>query len=164
MKNIKRYFFIGIIFVSVLGTLLHFAYDWSGGNDFLGLFVPINESIWEHTKLLFFPMILYAVFLNRKARENHPCILSDLICGALFGVSAIIVLFYTYSGITGNHFAVVDILIFYISVLMSFFIVYKRTINGKSCNNIFIILGVAMIFLFIIFTLFPPEIPLFIAP
>ena len=164
MKNIKRYFFIGIIFVSLLRTLLHFAYDWSGGNDFLGLFVPINESIWEHTKLLFFPMLIYSIFLHKKTGKKYPCILSDMIFGALFGIGAIIVLFYTYSGIVGNHFAVVDILIFYISVLMSFYIVYKRTINKKSCNNIYMISGMVMVLLFIVFTVYPPDIPLFIEP
>ncbi len=164
MKGIKSYLIIGIIFVSVAGTLLHFAYDWSGENAIVGLFVPINESIWEHTKLLFFPMLIYSLFFYKKTGKKYPCILSDMIFGAISGVGAIIVLFYSYSGIIGFHFALADILIFYISVILSFYITYKRIINKKPCNNIFIILGVVMIFLFIIFTLYPPDIPLFIEP
>lgn len=46
---------VGILFVSVLGVLMHFVYEWSGSNRFVGLFAPINESTWEHMKLLFFP-------------------------------------------------------------------------------------------------------------
>ena len=43
-----------ILSVSLLGTLLHFTYRWSGRNP---LIAPVNESVWEHMKLLFFPML-----------------------------------------------------------------------------------------------------------
>ena len=48
----------GILCVSILGTLLHFTYRWSGRNPLIGLIAPVNESVWEHMKLLFFPMHL----------------------------------------------------------------------------------------------------------
>ncbi len=47
-----------ILFVIVLGTLMHFMYNWSGKHPFAGLIAPVNESVWEHMKLLFFPMLL----------------------------------------------------------------------------------------------------------
>ena len=40
------------IFISVLGVLLHFTYEWSGDNAVVGLFSAVNESTWEHLKLL----------------------------------------------------------------------------------------------------------------
>ena len=49
---------ISTIFVMVLGTLLHFTYKWSNNNMLVGIFSPINESIWEHLKLMFFPMLI----------------------------------------------------------------------------------------------------------
>jgi hypothetical protein len=46
---------------TLLGTLLHFAYDFSGQNFVVGLFSAINESTWEHLKLLFMPFLLTLV-------------------------------------------------------------------------------------------------------
>lgn len=166
MKGIKFYMIAGTIFVSVLGTLLHFVYEWSGNNVLVGLFTPINESIWEHTKLLFFPMLIYLVYLTRKTGTQYPCIGAALISGALAGAASIIALFYTYSGIIGFNVAVVDISIFFISVIISFYIVYKIATTCKE--NIYTTLSqtlwIMMICLYIIFTISPPQIPLFISP
>lgn len=49
------------IFISVLGVLLHFTYEWSGDNVVVGLFSAVNESTWEHLKLLFFPFLLLTI-------------------------------------------------------------------------------------------------------
>ena len=163
MKNLKTYTITGIILVSLLGTLLHFAYEWSGNNFLLGLFVPVNESIWEHTKLLFFPMMLY-LFLNKKARAKYPCLTASTIYGALFGALMIIVLFYTYSGITGKHTSLADISIYYVSVIVSFLIIYKNTLNCTQSNtSSALLLAASVTLLYIIFTLFPPNLPLFIS-
>ena len=56
MHSSKRVMILAAIVVFVLGTLAHFVYDWSGQNSFIGLLTPVNESTWEHMKLLFFPM------------------------------------------------------------------------------------------------------------
>lgn len=166
MKNIKSYIIKGILFVSVLGTLFHFVYNLSGNNFFVGLLTPINESIWEHTKLIYFPMLIYSLYLNKNLKNTYPCISSSMISGGLLGVLLIIVLFYTYSGIVGFNVAFIDILIFYISVIISFYIVYKLTLSCKAnkYRRTLEIINILMICLYIIFTVFPPNIPLFIAP
>ncbi len=166
MKNIKIYIIFGILFVSVTGTLFHFLYEWSGNNVIVGLFSPINESIWEHTKLLFFPMLIYSLIFSKKLSKQYPCIYSAMISGALAGVALIMALFYTYSGIIGFHVAIVDILIFYISVIIAFLIVYKVAMSCKDDKYYILlqILQIMMIILYILFTFFPPNIPLFISP
>lgn len=166
VKGLKSYIIIGIIFVSVLGTLFHFAYGWSENNIFVGLFTPINESIWEHTKLLFFPMLIYSFYLNKKIGKEYPCLNSAMISGTLSGVAIIIVMFYTYSGILGFHTAFADIAIFYISVILAFCIVYKLTLSCKAnkYHTLLQALQIITICLYIIFTFSPPDIPLFISP
>ena len=166
MKSLKSYMMAGILFVAILGTLLHFAYEWSGNNILVGLVTPVNESIWEHTKLIFFPTLLYGMYLNKKIGTKYPCLKSSMMLGALTGILLIIVLFYTYSGIIGFHLAFVDIAIFYISVIVSFYMVYKRTTSctEDKYRNIIDIIGVIFIGLFIFFTFSPPDIPLFINP
>lgn len=59
--NIKKWKMISILFSLVVGTLLHFTYQWSGENAFVGLFSAVNESTWEHLKLAFFPMLFMAI-------------------------------------------------------------------------------------------------------
>ncbi len=63
-KFYKRYVVIGFFVVGILGTLFHFVYGWSGQLWLVGLFVPVNESTWEHMKLLFIPMLIYIMFGN----------------------------------------------------------------------------------------------------
>lgn len=164
MKGIKSYILTGIIFVSVLGTFLHFAYDLSGSNFLVGLFTPINESIWEHTKLIFFPMLLHALFFNKlKNNKFSNIIYASTILGALIGVLFIITAFYTYSGIIGYHLAVLDISIFYISVIIAFYVTYKTALSPKinQWTTVLTLLGILMICIYIILTLYPPSVPLF---
>ncbi len=88
----------GIIFVAITGTLFHFLYELSGNNFFIGLFTPLNESVWEHTKLIFLPMLIYYFYLDKKTKNTYSCIKSSMKSGILARVLLIIVLFYTYSG------------------------------------------------------------------
>ncbi len=166
MNKLKKYFILGAVFVSVLGTFLHFAYSLSEESLIVGLFTPVSESVWEHTKLIFFPMLLCAFFFKIKLKKDYPCAPTSLIFGALLGIILIISLFYTYSGIIGKNFAFADISIFFISVIWSFFASYKKALfcKTKKYTKLLIILAVIVIILFFIFTITPPVIPLFVAP
>ncbi len=166
MKGLKSKFVAGALFVSVLGTLLHFAYAFSGNNWLVGLFTPIHESVWEHAKLTFFPMLLYTVYLCKKEKEAKPCIQSAMLSATLLSVLLILVLFYTYSGILGFHIAFADIAIFYISVILSFCAAYALSVSCKAAawNTRVLLLNIVMAFLFILFTFCPPSLPLFIRP
>ena len=57
----KKYTVITIISASCvigIGTLFHFLFELLGQNAFVGLFTPVNESVWEHLKLIYFPFII----------------------------------------------------------------------------------------------------------
>ena len=123
-RFLKTTTILGILFVSILGTLAHFFYEWSGNNPIVGLFVPINESTWENMKLLFFPMIIYLLLVNWYLHfHNIPVSTSQInagyMTGILYGLLAIPTLFYTYRGILGFHLTFIGIAIFYISVILS---------------------------------------------
>ena len=57
-KSVFKFQIISTIFVIIFGTLLHFTYNWSNNNSLIGAFSAVNESTWEHLKLLFFPMLI----------------------------------------------------------------------------------------------------------
>lgn len=40
------------IAVTIIGSLFHFVYDFSGRNKFVAFFAAVNESTWEHVKLV----------------------------------------------------------------------------------------------------------------
>lgn len=120
MNPLKRFTLIGIIFVLVTGSLAHFVYDWSLQNFIIGFFFPVSESTWEHMKLIFFPMLLYGLFLYSRLKEDYPCLASALPAGILSGTFLIPVLFYTYSGILGKNYMALDITTFVIAVLVAF--------------------------------------------
>ncbi len=104
MKTLKTSMIIGAFFVLVTGTLAHFLYDWSGENPIVGLFTPVNESIWEHMKLLFFPMLLYSAVLVLRFKDKEPCMMCSLCFGNLLGTFLIPVLYYTYTAVLHRDF------------------------------------------------------------
>ena len=127
MNQLKRYLIIGTIFVIILGTLSHFFYDWSNNSFVVGFFSPVNESTWEHMKLVFFPMLLFSLFANSKLKSIYPCITSSLLFGILIGTFLIPIFFYTYTGILGYNVFILDLTTFILAVICAFFSVYRLT-------------------------------------
>lgn len=167
MKNpLNRLLLTGILFVSVTGTLAHFVYDWSGQNSLLGFFVPINESIWEHIKLLFFPMLLFTAYAAYRRDKQYPGLSTALMWGILSGCLLIPTLYYTYTGAFGFHSSVIDIGIFFVSVLATFFVAHYLQKKHSSRLKSFLP-GLLILLLWgacIAFTLVPPPLPLFANP
>ena len=162
MKKLKKFCVVGAIFTSVMGIISHFVYEWSGNNFLVGLFFPVNESTWEHLKLLFFPMLAYSLIAGKRLEQQYPCIYNALFTGILVGMGLIPVLFYTYSGILGKDVAWVNILIYIISVIAAFTVVYKRA--TAPCNEESKVLRFVMygfILAFMMFTVYPPELGIF---
>lgn len=166
MKTLKRYSMLGVLFVWIVGTIWHFVYEWSGNNRILGLIFPVNESVWEHMKLIFFPMLLYALYMKQKLKNTFPCIGSALLTGILTGTFLIPVIFYTYTGILGKNNIVLDVATFLCSVVSAFLVVYRLTLSCKTDRDKFLLkLAVCMIAVcFFVFTYNPPELGIFEDP
>ena len=72
--KIKTWQIISVIFCFILGTSLHFVYELSGENNIIAIFSSVNESTWEHLKLVFFPMLITAIigfFVVEKKNNNY---------------------------------------------------------------------------------------------
>ena len=102
------YFILGFFFVSITGTLAHFLYDFSDQNCIVGLFTPVNESTWEHMKLIFFPMLLYSLFTISKLHEQYPCVKNGLFIGMIIGTFLIPILFYAYTSVLCYKKLIID--------------------------------------------------------
>jgi len=156
----------GILFVLITGTLAHFLYGWTGNHIIAGLFTPVNESTWEHMKLVFFPMLLYALLLIPKCRTRCPCIVPALPAGILLGTGLVPVIFYTYTGILGFDFFVLDLLTFGLSVIAGFYTVYRLAGSCRASKYTVLLYAMTAVtaLCFALFTCFPPTLGLFREP
>ena len=165
-KTISFFSFLSVV---ILGTLFHFAFAYSGYSTIVGAFTPVNESIWEHLKLLIFPSIIIAIpeyILHTNRRRDF--IISKII-SLLIGITFIVTSFYTYTGITGNHNFIIDIIIFIVACALSSYLTCIIISSKKfhfSDNKaiIMVLILTAMILLFVYYTFDPPQIELFRDP
>lgn len=161
---------INTIILVILSSLSHFAYNLSGDSLIVGLFNPINESVWEHLKFMFFPNLLWWIvmyFIQKKRCEIS--LQKWIIASAISLITApllVIFIFYSYTGALGIESVILDITL----VFICYFIALKLSLNiykhvHPSTSKIVIsILVIALFFLsFIVFTFNPPLLPIFSA-
>ena len=165
-KNVSLWQFAGFCLSSLGGTLLHFLYDWTAKSLLVAPFSGVNESTWEHMKLLFFPLFLFAWIQTRycNAHKSFWCI---KFIGITTGLISIPVLFYTYNGAFGKSPDWFNITIFFIATALAFLLEWhlfkQKNMSCKSPRLAFLALCIIGV-LFILFTFFPPNIPLFADP
>lgn len=166
MKHLKAFTLIGILFVLITGVLAHFLYDWTGKNPIVGLFTPVNESVWEHMKLLFFPMLIYFLFVISPRSENRPCLASAFCLGILAGTFLIPLCYYLYTSLLKRDFFLLDIGIFIFSTLAAFWSSYRLSLSckPKSPGILPAFLVCALFVCFIVFTHHPPALKIFEDP
>lgn len=163
-QKLKRSEIIGCLFVWIAGTLLHFVYDWTNQNQIIGLISPVNESVWEHLKLLLFPTIVYSVFQYFYVGREYLNYFTAKLLGILSGMLVIVIGFYGSLAIFGKPITWIDIALFLIGVAVSFIVSYqfmvKRNVSeGVEILSFFILL--LIIILFWAFTYYPPDFFLF---
>ena len=165
IKKIRNYQIFSTIFVIILGTLLHFTYEWLGENKIIAVFSSVNESTWEHLKLIFFPMLITIIIGYFYFKNELPNFVCSKTIGILVAIGFTVIFFYTYTGILGKNIAAIDISSFFIAVILGEIISYLLIINKFKCNNkIAIVVFTILFILFIVFTYNAPKIGLFKDP
>jgi len=163
-KKVLRWDLIGIAVISVLGSVLHFAFEWSGEWEPVGVIAAVNESVWEHFKIGFWPALFYSIFEYRFLRKSTNNFAIAKAAGIYVIPIAIAVLFYSYTAIIGKEIFIVDILIFVIAVGLGQLTSY-RILTLKPLPNILHGFGIFLIVIlavaFGLFTFYPPRLPIF---
>jgi len=148
------------------GTVLHFLYDWLGMAAWIAPFSGVNESTWEHMKLLFWPMFLFAIVQSFFFRYEKKfwCI---KLRGALLGLGLIPVLFYTYNGAVGKSPDWLNITIFFVCAAAAYLwetrLFKTKKVQCGSQKWSFVLLCFIAV-LFVLFTFKTPEIGIFKDP
>lgn len=166
--KIRKWTIVGIIFTICLGILIHFTYNWSNKNIIIGIFSAVNESTWEHLKLLITPMLLFGAieyFIYGKQFKNFIAV---WFLSILIGMGTIIISFYTYVGIIGKNFLILDIATFILGVLAAYYFSYQALKLGLFSSNRKDKIGrigiIVLVVCIILFTFIPPHIALFRDP
>ncbi len=157
----------GATFVAILGTLLHFAYDWTQGCILVAPISAVNESTWEHMKIMFFPMLIYALIQSKFFAKDYQNYWTIKCIGTLVGTLLIPFLFYLLNAILGKTPDWLNVLIFFISLGVAFLIegilLKSQWLHQTNQTMPKIILGITAC-LFFLFTFFPPKLPIFLDP
>ena len=140
MKPFRRSVQIGWLVSLMLGTLLHFTYDWSGNNRVVGLYSAMNESVWEHLKLLFFPVLLYTILEYLWIGHRKSGYVLVRAKAALWGMLAIVACYYTYTGIVGRGFLAADLILFLIGTAITAWYTWRQTPNACGGDGLGVLL------------------------
>ena len=149
----KKICVVGFFVVSLLGTLFHFTYD------LVPIFIfPKNESIFEHTKLIFMPMLIY-YFISFYFLNNKKRMFTIFITSILIGILLVVSIYYIYSGILGFDNDIINVMIYYVAVLIMFLNLYKEKTLLSFTNSV--VICIIIFILMIVFTYYPLNIAFF---
>jgi hypothetical protein len=155
---------VGAVAVIVTGTLLHFAYDLSGGSRVVAAFAPANESVWEHLKLVLIPMLALGLVETKWLGDRRRLWWAKL-AGVVTASGFIVAFFYTYTGAFGVHsIVVVDILTFVAAIASGQWLSYRIIISPRTPPvpvTVSVVALLLLVALFAVLTFTPPHIPLF---
>ena len=167
-RRLWRWQLAGFLLTGIAGVLLHFLYDWTNKSLVVALFSAVNESVFEHMKLLFFPTVIFSIieyFFVKNEFANYP---ASITLSAISGMMTIIMLFYTYTGILGYTVDFINISIYYISLVIMLKVKYKlilsERLQGQNTAMLSILLCFLIALIFVLFTYNPPHLGLFKKP
>ncbi|MBR2402204.1 MAG: hypothetical protein IKB01_05510 [Lachnospiraceae bacterium] len=166
-KSVFYWQVAGVLFTIALGVFLHFLFDMTNKNVIAALFAAVNESIWEHLKLLFYPAFLFAIIESKFLEEEYEQFWCVKLKGIILGILLIPVFYYTYTGILGVSAGWVNIAIFVVSAGIVFWVETRRFQKDGQCtlrSEAAIIVLCIIALVFAVLTFVTPKIPIFEDP
>lgn len=162
-KNLKLTI-AGVFVIFFLAALIHSAYEITG-LDFLKPFAPVNESVWEHMKMMFTAGMIwmfYELYLGMNRYKNYYFARA---MGIIVLVFLVPILYYGYTAFTDESILIVDILISLVASAIGqgvFYTILNSKKNYSQYSKISILALVLLFILFVLFTYNPPNLKIFI--
>ncbi len=163
-RSVLKWELVGIAVISMLGSALHFVFEWAGGWEPVGVIAAVNESVWEHLKIAFWPALFYAIFEYPFLRRSVSNFMIAKAIGIYVMPVAIAIIFYSYTAVTGEEILAVDILTFFVAVALGQLASYKiLTMNRLPAwtGRLGLAMVIALAVAFGVFTFYPPHLPIF---
>ncbi len=160
--------FINTMILGAAASLSHYLYKLSGKNLIAGLFNPVNESVWEHLKIMFFPFLLWwmVIYLSKNRKHDIPLItwIESAAVSLVVAPLSVILLYYGYTGAFGIESVFIDVLLAFICYYIALCIAahyLEYSVPNKSAAIVSVIIIVIIFAAFIVYTFNPPELPMF---
>lgn len=167
-KRLMRWESICCLLVCALGTAGHFLYGWTGRAPIAAAFSSVNESTWEHMKLLYWPYLLCTAAECIVFGDAFRNFFAVKAAALLLGLAAIPTLHYTVSGAFGQLPGWGNMAIFYLSVVLAYAVGARAlrcgALKGERLQTVGFVLLLGMGLLFVYWTYHPPLLPLFRDP
>lgn len=166
-KSVPSWQVAGFIFTSVLGTFLHFLFDLAGGSAAAALVSAVNESIWEHMKLIYYPMLLFSFVEHRFWGRETPGFWCVKLKGILLALVLIPAIYYLYTGALGISADWFNITIFFLAAAVAYWVETKLFQAQRPCripDRLALGLLLLIAAVFTLFTFRTPQAPLFRDP
>lgn len=165
----QKWILKGIIGLFILAIGFHFIYDLTGQNMVAGIFSPVNESVFEHCKVILWPTIgwwtIYYFVKRHTYRIDSAKWFTSQFIAIVIAILVIPLAYYFYTGAFGIENMAIDILIVFLATLIGQYVGYRNYKYGKGINAmIALVLIAVVIVLFIWLTFNPVHIPLFQDP
>jgi len=151
-----------IVPLGLLGSLLHFLFDWTKHNKFVAFFSAVNESYWEHIKIAIWPVLLLQIVLFSLGGYQFPSYVPASTI-ALYSIPVTMVgLVFLYKSVTKRNILWLDISIFFvcIAIAQSIFVQVLGQLSATSgtvvMSSLFLL---GLIVAFLLFTFRPPREP-----
>lgn len=163
-RTILTYEIIGMIFIIIIGSLLHFTFELSGFSPLVGVFSAVNESVWEHLKLGFWPLTIYTFIEYWKIKDKTNNFFLAKAFAACTMILIIPVIFYSYTSITCEAILAIDIGSFIVAVVVGQYLSYKLLTfrqQSKTLELLSMIVLAVLAVLFVVFTFYPPHLSVF---
>lgn len=167
-KLINKTILSGTLIIFILATLFHFLFEITGESRIAAAFFPVNESIFEHLKLVLYPSIIFWMasyfILNRNYKINFSkwivSMTISIIIATLYILSSFYVLRYA--------FEVQSLALDILSILVGPFLgqllglhYYNRGKTNAILTAICVAIVILLIIIFTKFTFNPPKLPIF---
>jgi hypothetical protein len=164
-RNLLKWEIAGFFFIGLIGAALHFTFELSDfSSNVVAYFSAVNESTWEHLKMVFFPGLVFALIEYTYVREEVNNYLVAKAASLFLMPLIIVVGWYLYAPAVGRSIFPLDLLLFYIAVAVGQVVSYRiltRPPLAKRYQQLSIA-GILLLFVaFSTFTFYPPRIFLF---
>lgn len=114
-KKILNWELIDMVFIIIFGSLDHFLFDWTKLLP-LAFISPVNESVWEHTKLVIWPGLIYFIIEYKYIKGLTKNFFMAKAVYLTFTILAMIGLYYLYIPMIGHGILAVDIGSFFVYI------------------------------------------------
>lgn len=158
MLRISKPVLLAFVATTLSGACLHFVYALFP-NPVFALFSPVNESLWEHLKILFWPGLMAALCLRRRADAGG---LAARLLALLLAGAVMLVVGYVYHIPLGGDALSFDICLYVLVMAMAFVLPgwFSGRISRRGRDAVYfltLVTGVAIL----LFTFLPPGFLLF---